>query len=73
MPKEDIGVATSFNTLMKYLGQTMMVSIYGIAFNTMVVQRLNKHPQLNQSMMNKIVIIISLVLNRIYKDRKINN
>ena len=104
MPKEDIGVATSFNTLMKYLGQTMMVSIYGIAFNTMVVQGLNKHPQLNQSMMNKIVsaekaktlsvpqlrqillsglkavyvvslivIIISLVLNRIYKDRKINN
>ena len=107
VPKEDIGVATSFNTLMKYLGQTMMVSIYGIAFNTMVVQGLNKHPQLNQSMMNKIVsaekaktlsveaipqlrqillsglkavyvvslivIIISLVLNRIYKDPKINN
>lgn len=107
VPKEDIGVATSFNTLMKYLGQTMMVSIYGIAFNTMVAQGLNKHPQLNQSMMNKIVsaekaktlsveaipqlrqillsglkavyvvslivIIISLVLNQIYKDRKINN
>ena len=105
--KEDIGVATSFNTLMKYLGQTMMVSIYGIAFNTMIAQGLNKHPQLNQSMMNKIVsaekaktlsveaipqlrqillsglkavyvvslivIIISLVLNQIYKDRKINN
>ncbi len=107
VPKEDIGVATSFNTLMKYLGQTMMVSIYGIAFNTMIAQGLNKHPQLNQSMMNKIVsaekaktlsveaipqlrqillsglkavyvvslivIIISLVLNQIYKDRKINN
>ncbi len=105
--KEDIGVATSFNTLMKYLGQTMMASIYGIAFNTMIAQGLNKHPQLNQSMMNKIVsaekaktlsveaipqlrqillsglkavyvvslivIIISLVLNQIYKDRKINN
>ncbi|XGK33354.1 MDR family MFS transporter [Lactobacillus acidophilus] len=105
--KEDIGVATSFNTLMKYLGQTMMVSIYGIAFNTMIAQGLNKHSQLNQSMMNKIVsaekaktlsveaipqlrqillsglkavyvvslivIIISLVLNQIYKDRKINN
>ncbi len=107
VPKEDIGVATSFNTLMKYLGQTMMVSIYGIAFNTMIAQGLNKHPQLNQSMMNKIVsaekaktlsveaipqlrqillsglkavyvvslivIIISLVLNQIYKDRKNNN
>lgn len=104
--KEDIGVATSFNTLMKYLGQTMMVSIYGIAFNAMVASGLKKHPGLNQAMMNKIVsaenaktlpastvpqlrqvllgglkavyvislivIIVSLVLNQIYKDRKIS-
>jgi hypothetical protein len=40
---------------MKYLGQTMMVSIYGIAFNTMVSRGLNKYPGLNQEMMNKIV------------------
>lgn len=107
VPKEDIGVATSFNTLMKYLGQTMMVSIYGIAFNTMVSRGLNKYPGLNQEMMNKIVsaekaktlatevvpqlrnvligglktvyvvslivIIISIGLNQIYKDRTINN
>lgn len=53
--KDDIGVATSFNTLMKYLGQTMMVSIYGIAFNTLVAQGLKKYPNLNQAMMNKIV------------------
>lgn len=55
VPKDDIGVATSFNTLMKYLGQTMMVSIYGIAFNTMVAKGLAKHPGLTQEMMNKIV------------------
>lgn len=104
--KDDIGVATSFNTLMKYLGQTMMVSIYGIAFNTMVAQGLKKYPNLNQAMMNKIVsaenakslaanvvpqlrqvllgglkavyvismivIIVSIILNQTYKDRKIS-
>lgn len=107
VPKDDIGVATSFNTLMKYLGQTMMVSIYGIAFNTMVAKGLAKHPGLTQEMMNKIVsaenaktlasnvvpqlrqillgglkavyvvsmivIIISILLNQTYKDRKIIN
>jgi predicted MFS family arabinose efflux permease len=107
VPKDDIGVATSFNTLMKYLGQTMMVSIYGIAFNTMVAKGLTKHPGLTQEMMNKIVsaenaktlasnvvpqlrqillgglkaayvvsmivIIISILLNQTYKDRKIIN
>ena len=104
VPKDDIGVATSFNTLMKYLGQTMMVSIYGIAFNTMVAHGLNKRPGLNQEMMNKIVsaenakslaanvvpqlrqvlvggfkdvyvvliivIVVSIVLNQLYRDRK---
>ena len=107
VPKDDIGVATSFNTLMKYLGQTMMVSIYRIAFNTMVAKGLVKHPGLTQDMMNKIVsaenaktlassvvpqlrqvllgglkavyvvsmvvIIISILLNQTYKDRKIKH
>ena len=53
--KENIGVATSFNTLMRYLGQTMMVSIFGITFNTVVAHQLAKHPNLTQGMMNKIV------------------
>lgn len=107
VPKDDIGVATSFNTLMKYLGQTMMASIYGIAFNTMVAKGLAKHPGLTQAMMNKIVsaenaktlassvvpqlrqvllgglkavyivsmivILISILLNQTYKDRKIKH
>ncbi|WP_251716975.1 MDR family MFS transporter [Lactobacillus agrestimuris] len=102
--KTEIGVATSFNTLMKYLGQTMMVSIYGIVFNSIIAQGLTKNPQLTQSMMNKIVsaekaktlpielipqlrqvllsslrgvyvvslvvILVSIVLNRFYKDNK---
>lgn len=53
--KDQMGVATSFNTLMKYLGQTMMVSIYGIVFNTMIVNKLSSYPHLNLTMMNKIV------------------
>ncbi len=51
----NVGVATSFNTLMRFLGQTMMMSIFGITFNTVVAKQLAKHPQLNQAMMNKIV------------------
>lgn len=102
--KDEIGVATSFNTLMKYLGQTMMVSIYGIVFNSIIARHLAQHPNLTQGMMNKIVsaekakslptalvpplrqilhsglqgvyvvslvvIIISIILNRIYKDNQ---
>lgn len=51
----EIGVATSFNTLMKYLGQTMMVSLYGIAFNFTVAYHLKMQPRLKAGMMNKIV------------------
>ena len=51
----NVGVATSFNTLMRFLGQTMMMSIFGITFNTVVAKQLAKNPQLNQAMMNKIV------------------
>lgn len=53
--KENIGVATAFNTLMKYLGQTVMVSIYGIVFNSVMAHQLSKHSNLNMSMMNKVV------------------
>jgi EmrB/QacA subfamily drug resistance transporter len=53
--KDEIGVATSFNTLMKYLGQTMMVSVYGICFNSLIAHKLSQYSGLNQGMMNKIV------------------
>ena len=103
--RDKIGVATSFNTLMKYLGQTMMVSIYGITFNMVIAKQVTHHPQLTQRMMNDIVsadkakhlapnlipalrevllsglksvyvvslivIILSLVLNQLYKQKKI--
>ena len=103
--RDKIGVATSFNTLMKYLGQTMMVSIYGITFNVVVAKKLSHHPNLTQKMMNDIVsadkakhlaanlipglrqvllsglksvyvvslivIVLSLILNQLYKQKKI--
>lgn len=102
---DKIGVATSFNTLMKYLGQTMMVSIYGITFNVVVAKQLSHHSNLTQKMMNDIVsadkakhlaanlipslrqvllsglksvyvvslivIVLSLILNQLYKQKKI--
>ncbi|WP_297820460.1 MDR family MFS transporter [uncultured Lactobacillus sp.] len=52
---DKIGVATSFNTLMKYVGQTMMVSVYGITFNLVIGQHLSRHSDVTQDMMNKIV------------------
>lgn len=103
--RDKIGVATSFNTLMKYLGQTMMVSIYSITFNVVVAKQLSHHPNLTQKMMNDIVsadkakhlaanlipglrqvllsglksvyvvslivIVLSLILNQLYKQKKI--
>lgn len=103
--RDKIGVATSFNTLMKYLGQTMMVSIYGITFNVVVAKQLSHHPNSTQKMMNDIVsadkakhlavnlipglrqvllsglksvyvvslivIVLSLILNQLYKQKKI--
>ncbi|KRL63755.1 MDR family MFS transporter [Lactobacillus psittaci] len=53
--KENVGVATSFNTLMRYVGQTMMVSVYGIIFNSVIFMGLKQHSQLNMGMMNKVV------------------
>ena len=50
-----VGMATSFNTLMKYLGQTVMMVFYGMTFNALVANGLKKHPSLTSEMMNKIV------------------
>jgi Na+/melibiose symporter and related transporters len=33
VPAENVGVATSFNTLLRTIGQSMMVSVYGIILN----------------------------------------
>lgn len=53
--KKQVGIATGFNTLMKYLGQTMMISVYGILFNSIIGRQIAANSSLNQAMMNKIV------------------
>lgn len=50
-----IGVATSFNTLSRTLGQTMMVSIFGIIFN-MAVAKVGRYGKgLTTDMLNTLV------------------
>ena len=52
---ENVGVATSFNSLLRYLGQTMMVSIFGIVFNLKVASGMNANPAISSKIMNQVV------------------
>ncbi len=40
VPQGEVGVATSFNTLSRTIGQTVMVSIFGIVMNMQIAQKL---------------------------------
>lgn len=42
VPHKQLGVATSFNTLAKTLGQTMMIAVFGIIFNAATAKELTK-------------------------------
>lgn len=46
VPQENIGVATSFNTLFRTLGQTVMVSVFGVVLNS----HLNKEMAINANL-----------------------
>ena len=50
-----IGVATSFNTLAKTLGQTIMMSVFGIVMNSTMNAGIDKNPRINMDMMNKVI------------------
>lgn len=52
---ENVGVATSFNTLGRTIGQTLMVSIFGIVLNTGMQHGLQQHPGTNLAMMNRLI------------------
>ncbi|AMV61300.1 Permease of the major facilitator superfamily [Pediococcus damnosus] len=52
---KDMGVATSFNTLARTLGQTLMMSIFGIIMNGTMNRGVAQNPQLNIGMMNKLI------------------
>jgi EmrB/QacA subfamily drug resistance transporter len=50
-----VGMATSFNTLCRTLGQTLMVSVYGILFNIQIAQGLQHQHRLTSKMVNQLV------------------
>ena len=52
---DEIGVATSFNTLARTLGQTVMVSILGIIMNVAMARGVASHAGTSMAMMNKLI------------------
>ncbi len=52
---DNVGVATSFNTLSRTIGQTLMISIFGIALNVGMNQGIQSHAGTNMAMMNKLI------------------
>ncbi|ASG78763.1 MULTISPECIES: MDR family MFS transporter [Lactiplantibacillus] len=55
VPAKNVGVATSFNTLSRTIGQTLMISIFGIALNVGMNQGIQQHPATNMAMLNKLI------------------
>lgn len=55
--KDQIGVATSFNTLCRTLGQTLMVSVYGIVINLHLASGVQQYRDrgVTSDMMNQLV------------------
>ncbi len=46
VPSDQVGVATSFNTLSRTIGQTVMVSVFGVVLNNHINQSITKVPEL---------------------------
>ncbi|WP_122645846.1 MDR family MFS transporter [Enterococcus mediterraneensis] len=56
VPQEMLGVATSFNTLVRTIGQTIMVSVFGILLNTISANGLQQAKLTSDpDIMNKLV------------------
>lgn len=51
----EIGVATSFNTLSRTIGQTIMVSVFGIIMNSEIAQHLKTLAVKDPDIMNKLI------------------
>lgn len=50
-----IGVATSFNTLCRTLGQTLMISVFGIVMNTTMLRGVRQTDGTSLKMMDKLI------------------
>lgn len=57
VPHEQLGVATSFNTLVRTVGQTVMVSVFGVILNNLMNRAIaaNPHEGVTSDMMNQLV------------------
>ncbi|EOT40951.1 MDR family MFS transporter [Enterococcus dispar] len=56
VPAEQMGVATSFNTLARTIGQTIMVSVFGILLNSITAAQLQNITVANKNdVMNQLV------------------
>lgn len=55
VPKEEIGVATSFNTLSRTIGQTVMVSLFGIILNIANGRQLTRAGIADLDVMNRLI------------------
>lgn len=61
VPQDELGVATSFNTLAKTIGQTIMISVFGIVLNTVMKATLIKENiNIDKGIMNQLEILIQL-------------
>ncbi|WP_125764106.1 MFS transporter [Companilactobacillus hulinensis] len=53
--KEDVGLATGFNTLSHTLGQTVLVSVFGILMNVGINNGIDTHPGTNLKLVNEVI------------------
>lgn len=52
---DEVGTATSFNTLARNLGQTLMVSVFGIVMNLKMAQGVQQHSGLTFKMLDQMI------------------
>ncbi|BDR54695.1 MFS transporter [Bombiscardovia apis] len=52
---DEVGTATSFNTLARSLGQTLMISLFGIVMNVVMAQGVKRTPGLTSEMMDRMI------------------
>lgn len=53
--QDRIGVASSFNTLSRTLGQTLMISVFGIVMNKSMADGVISHPHTNMNLMDQLI------------------
>jgi EmrB/QacA subfamily drug resistance transporter len=55
VPQQDVGMATSFNTLARSIMQSMMTTVYGVVLNVTMAIALAKHPGLTFAQLNRLI------------------